>query len=162
MVFKKIQQYLFFILFSLFIFFPVNAADIQLNITTDIGDRAIFKQGDSVNFLLNLSEDAYLFVFYTDATGRIHRLLPEKHGTLFFSKAGWFLPVPGNDIKFIVSEPYGSEKISILALSGVIKDQDKLYQKSGSISEIVSLYREYARSNSFNFGYSTKSIQTGP
>jgi len=160
MLYKKLQQSILCI--SLFFSAQLFAREIHLDITTDIGDHAIFKKGDKVNFLLNLSNDAYLFVFYTNANGQVHRLLPEKNDMLLFLNAGWFLPVPGDNLEFIVSEPYGKETISIIALSDVMTGLVTLYKKSSSMSEIVSAYREYAQTNSFDFGYSSKSIQTSP
>ena len=145
----------------LFIFPPLQAKDIELDITTDMGDNLIYKKGDQVQFLLNLSDDAYLFVFYLDASGALHKLLPMSYDSLLFVKAGFFIPMPDpKSLKFVVSEPFGQEKIIVIALSEITHASHLIQMGGDNITDVVNKFRDFSESNQVDFGFSSKRILT--
>ena len=150
-----------FILFLLLVAQVVNAKDIELDITTDMGDNLVYKKGDQVQFLLNLSDDAYLFIFYLDASGVLHKLLPVSYDSLLFVKAGFFIPVPDpKNLKFIVSEPFGNEKITIVALSDISHASQLIRMKSNDLADVINKFQVFSELNNIDFGYTSKKIIT--
>ena len=58
------------ILLALVAQLPAHAAEpknIDVKITTHLGDRQEFVEGDRISFLLSLERDAHVYLFYRDA-----------------------------------------------------------------------------------------------
>jgi len=93
-----------------------KAKIINIEITTHLGDKQTFVEGDSVNFLINLDTDSYLTVVYQDARGQLIQLLPNKKQENFY-KAGFFISVPNTSSKsqFKIQAPYGEEIVWVFA-----------------------------------------------
>ena len=90
---------------------------IPLELTTHLGDQQQFFEGDELQFLLSLGQDAYVYMFYIDASGAITQILPNAKQPSHFYSAGYFLTIPEyeNLYRFTISEPFGEESIWIIA-----------------------------------------------
>ena len=90
---------------------------IPLELTTHLGDQQQFVEGDEIQFLLSLGQDAYIYMFYLDAKGSITQILPNENQHSHFYSAGYFLTIPEyeNHYRFTISEPFGEESIWIIA-----------------------------------------------
>ena len=90
---------------------------IPLELTTHLGEQQQFVQGDEIQFLLSLGQDAYIYMFYLDAKGDITQILPNQNQHSHFYSAGYFLTIPEyeNLYRFTISEPFGEESIWIFA-----------------------------------------------
>ncbi len=90
---------------------------IEVGLTTHLGDRQSFVDGDRISFLLSLERDAYVYLFYRDADKNLLQLLPNRRMPDQFFTAGLFMPVPNADqpFQFTVSPPYGDESLFALA-----------------------------------------------
>ena len=51
-------------------------ADVELRLTTHLGDVREFVEGDRIGFLLSLNRAAHVYLFYRDAGGDLWQLLP--------------------------------------------------------------------------------------
>ena len=91
--------------------------DIDVSITTHLGDRQQFVAGDRISFLLSLERDAHVYLFYRDADANLLQLLPNERMPDHFFSAGLFMPVPNRTqpFQFIVSPPYGEESMVAFA-----------------------------------------------
>jgi len=135
-----------------------SSANIELELTTHVGEQRFFNQGDRLHFLLNINQDAFLYIYYLDAKKQLHKLIPTQSLSPLFVHSGWFIPVPGQDFELVVSPPFGKEKIFVLALSGMITDtQDREFE---SEEKLIDFYREAALSNQLDFGVVSKEIVT--
>ncbi len=47
---------------------------IEVGLTTHLGDRQSFVDGDRISFLLSLERDAYVYLFYRDADKNLLQL----------------------------------------------------------------------------------------
>lgn len=98
---------------------PVSTklASIPVELTTHLGDQQTFVEGDEIQFLLSLGEDAYIYMYYIDAAGKITQLLPNPNQYSHFYNAGYFMTIPEyeNLYRFTISEPFGEESIWIMA-----------------------------------------------
>lgn len=90
---------------------------IPLELTTHLGHQQKFVEGDEIQFLLSLGQDAYIYMLHLDAKGSITQILPNVNQHSHFYSAGYFLTIPEyeNLYRFTVSEPFGEESIWIIA-----------------------------------------------
>ncbi|MDH5324498.1 MAG: DUF4384 domain-containing protein [Gammaproteobacteria bacterium] len=93
------------------------SAEFKLSVTTHLGDRQTFRQGDTIAFLVSLHQDAYLHVIYEDAAGDLTLVLPNQQQAETFYKAAQFISVPAADagFEFSVGPPYGKETLWVIA-----------------------------------------------
>jgi uncharacterized protein DUF4384 len=88
-------------------------SDINVTITTHLGDDQHFQAGDEISLLLNLDRDAYLLLVYRDASGNLVKLFPVRKNNNGWVSAGDFIPFPrrADRLRLIVSPPFGEEQV---------------------------------------------------
>ena len=108
--------------FGLALVFAVHAGAaeperVDLKITSHLGDRQVFAEGDNVSFFLTLERDAYIYLFYRDAEANLLQLLPNKQMPGHFYAKGMFMPIPSEQQPFLftVVPPFGDELIFAVA-----------------------------------------------
>ncbi len=102
--------------------------NIQIEITSYLGDKQVFQQGDELKFLLSLDRDAYLYVLYQTADNQLIQLIPNSNRQDNFFKADIFIEVPAESAayQFIVSPPFGDETVYGFALDTPLSLEGKL------------------------------------
>jgi hypothetical protein len=90
---------------------------INIEITSHLGDKQAFINGDVIRFLINLDVDSYITVIYQTAEGQLVQLLPNQKEKNTLYKAGLFISVPSENVpyKFTIQPPYGKEKVWVFA-----------------------------------------------
>lgn len=128
---------------------------IPLELTTHLGDQQQFIEGDEIQFLLSLGEDAYIYMYYIDATGKITQILPNPNQHSHLYSAGYFMTIPEyeNLYRFTISEPFGEESIWVIASDQSIS----LQQPVDSIETIKNIIM---RSSKRAYGEYVLSITT--
>ncbi|GMR16830.1 MAG: hypothetical protein BMS9Abin31_1217 [Gammaproteobacteria bacterium] len=113
---------------------------ISLELTTHLGDQQQFVEGDEIQFLLSLGQDAYIYMYYIDAANNITQILPNVKQQNNFYKAGYFLTIPEyeNLYRFTINEPFGKEAIWVIASDSSIK----MKQTPGSIKNIKQFIKK--------------------
>ena len=90
----------------------------DLRLTTLL-DRAegTYRPGETVALTVETTEDAYIWVFDTGTSGRVHQLFPNEYAADNFVRAGQSLTLPGaqDDYQFVVSQPAGVELLTVIA-----------------------------------------------
>ena len=90
----------------------------SLQLTTML-DRAegTYKPGESVALTVKTTQDAYIWVFDTGTSGRVHQLFPNEYAADNFVRAGHSLTLPSaqDDYQFVVSQPAGVELLTVIA-----------------------------------------------
>lgn len=98
---------------------PTNTAleSIPLSLTTHLGYQQNFIEGDELQFLMSLGQDAFIYMYYIDAKDDIKQILPSENQSSNYYSAGYFLTIPNykKHYRFIIGEPYGDEEIWLLA-----------------------------------------------
>lgn len=99
------------------VFAASDPARIDIDITTHLGDRQVFAEGDLVSFFLSLERDAYVYLFYRDAENNLLQLLPNAGMPAHLYRGGMFMPLPSAEqaYQFIVVPPFGDELILAFA-----------------------------------------------
>ena len=123
---------------------PGSAAEpgpIPVELTTHLGDRQTFVEGDEIQFLLSLGSDAYIYMYYIDADGNVSQILPNVQQPGHHYAAGYFMTLPEyeNGYRFIVRPPFGEESVWVFAsdvdmdlASGLSLENIRQRIKSGS------------------------------
>ena len=95
-----------------------GAKNKQLTVKASV-DRAdkTYKHGDKLTLSVEATQDAYVWVFDTGTSGKVHQVFPNRHETDNFVRAGTKIMIPksGADYDFVVSNPQGSELITVIA-----------------------------------------------
>lgn len=94
-----------------------SKAKIEVEITTHLGDRQTFVEGDEIFFLLTLSHDAYIYLYYQDAGAAIYELIPNEKSTAHFYRKGFYMRLPSStdDFQFRIQAPFGDENLFVFA-----------------------------------------------
>ena len=100
--------------------FPVAANELQeieVGVTTHLGDQQKFIAGDVVSFLLSLDNDAYVYLFYEDAEANIFLIYPNQKSRNHHYGKGFFMPLPPSNEKFRfrIQAPFGEETLFVFA-----------------------------------------------
>lgn len=105
------------VLFMLTGAWSANAQPFNLTVTTHLGDKQNFREGDLVSFYVSLDKDAYLTIFYQDAGNQLSVLLPNTLYPQNFFHAGLFIPIPNeqNPFQFRITPPFGKETLWVFA-----------------------------------------------
>ena len=89
-----------------------------LQVTTAL-DRADakYRHGESLSFTVRTTEDAYVWVFDTGTSGKVHQIFPNQHQQDNFLKGGVpvSIPNPNAEYDFVVSHPTGAELLTVIA-----------------------------------------------
>ena len=99
---------------------PATAAGsggvLALTTTLDRADGK-YRPGESMALTVETSEDAYVWVFDTGTSGRVHQIFPNEHATDNFMRARQAVTLPGEDAKyqFVAAEPAGVELLTVIA-----------------------------------------------
>lgn len=118
----------------------IEPESIPLELTTYLGDQQQFIEGDEIQFLLSLGQDAYIYMYYIDAANNITQILPNENQRSNFYMAGYFLTIPEyeNLYRFTIGEPFGNESIWVFASDKLIT----IKQSPASIANIKHLIKK--------------------
>ena len=80
-------------------------------------DDSTYAAGDTVTLAVEVTEDAYVWVFDTGTSGKVHRIFPNEFDGQNFVQAGRPVLIPGPDANydFQVSHPAGLELLTVIA-----------------------------------------------
>ena len=99
---------------------PVAAATsgTKLNVkaSVDRSDR-VYRHGDPVVLMVETSEDAYVWVYDTGTSGKVHQIFPNQHHEKNFVRANAPVRIPaeGASYQFVANHPKGAELITVIA-----------------------------------------------
>ena len=95
-----------------------TTASRALSVKTSV-DRpdARYTHGDNLALTVEVTEDAYVWVFDTGTSGKVHQIFPNNYETDNFVRAGNPVAIPGDgtDYQLLVSHPKGAELLTVIA-----------------------------------------------
>ena len=79
-------------------------------------DRS-YRHGETLVLTVQTTEDAYVWVFDTGTSGKVHQIFPNKYESANFLAANTPLSIPAADSRYqlAVSHPQGAELITVVA-----------------------------------------------
>lgn len=119
-----VLRYFIFSIAGVAIFFSQSALssevvrkEIQIDITTHLGDVRDFKNGDEVSFLISINRSSNVLVLYRSANGHLIQLLPNRIQKRFYLNSGIYLPIPNKNAPYIfkIQPPFGKEVLWVFA-----------------------------------------------
>ncbi len=143
---------------------------LHVNITTHLGDRQEFQEGDRVQFLLDLNHDAYILLIYQDARGALTQMIPNRTDRSGFFKAARYLGIPDarTPFEFVVGPPFGTETVWVYAasqpfpeLEGAVLDNG-LKRLTQSHDGLVAALQSYARKKELHYVAASVQLSTRP
>lgn len=95
-----------------------GAAAGKLSVSASL-DRAdsVYRDGEKLVLTVRTTEDAYVWVFDTGTSGKVHQIFPNRYEKDNFVRKGVPVSIPGADSKYdlAVSHPKGAELITVIA-----------------------------------------------
>ena len=93
-----------------------SGAGLAVSAAVDRPDRS-YQDGETLVLTIKTTEDAYIWVFDTGTSGKVHQIFPNKYDTSNYLAANTPLRIPQADSKYqlAVSHPQGSELITVVA-----------------------------------------------
>ena len=95
-------------------------------------EDATYTLGETVRLNVEVADDAYVWVFDTGTSGRVHRIFPNRFDTDNFVRSGETIAIPNGDAgyAFEVSHPRGVELLTVVATTGDSPLVDHLVEAS--------------------------------
>ena len=92
------------------------ASRLSVSASVDRANRK-YRHGDNVVLTVKPSEDAYIWVFDTGTSGKVHQIFPNRYAKNNFVKANAALRIPGSGAKYMLtaSRPKGAELLTVIA-----------------------------------------------
>lgn len=114
---------------------PAIKNTINIEVTTHLGDKQVFRQGDVISFLISLDRDAYVLVIYEDAENNLVQLIPNRYRKSNHYEKGLFIAVPDREepFEFVVNAPFGKETIWVFASDQAFPEMDGTELENGLI-----------------------------
>ena len=78
---------------------------------------ARYRHGDTLTLTVDVTEDAYVWVFDTGTSGKVHQIFPNRYESDNFVRAGKAISIPpaGSEYQLLVSHPKGAELLTVIA-----------------------------------------------
>ena len=95
---------------------PEEAA-LSVRASVDRGNEGAYRAGEKVRLAVEVSEAAYVWVYDTGTSGKVHRIFPNAHEQDNLVRPGAPVSIPGPDAEydFEVSHPRGTELLTVIA-----------------------------------------------
>ena len=132
-------------------------------------DSRVYREGEEVHITATSERDGYLYAFYQQSDGAVYQIYPNEAQPDNKIQAGQQvkLPAPSDRFKWIVSPPFGKERIKIVvsterveAAEGESKRQ-KMFSPVGG-NELKSLLKELQVTKVATWAEHDISIRTRP
>lgn len=109
-----------------------EAGGLAVSARVDRSDRN-YQHGDHLVLTVETTEDAYIWVFDTGTSGKVHQIYPNRYEESNFLAANVPLEIPaaGSKYQLAVSHPKGAELITVVASKNEASLTDKLIDESG-------------------------------
>ncbi len=95
----------------------IRETGLVVDITSYLGDEQVFYARDQLSFLISLNDDAWLYLFYENAEGKLYQLIPSVLSPDNRLAAGDFIefPPPQSSFAMEITAPFGRERVWLLA-----------------------------------------------
>ena len=93
-----------------------SVGELNVKASVDRSDRT-YRHGDKLVLTVETTEDAYVWVYDTGTSGKVHQIFPNQHHATNFVRAGAPVRIPDEDASYqlAVNHPVGQELITVIA-----------------------------------------------
>ncbi len=134
---------------------------LNVDLTSYLGEDQRFAQDDELSFLISLSDDAWLYMYYENAEGKVFQLIPSVLYPENRVLAGDFIPFPSGNAGFQlqITPPFGTERVWLVATQKPMIEANTynqtLQELPTSLNAVQSYYRDTIRQSRQRFGEDT-------
>lgn len=102
---------------------------------------ARYRHGDTLTLTVDVTEDAYIWVFDTGTSGRVHQIFPNRYESDNFVRAGKAVSIPpaGSEYQLLVSHPKGAELLTVIASKDNVSMTRDLVDQSAEAGPFLAL-----------------------
>ena len=95
---------------------PTAKAKLSVSVAVDRPNRT-YNKGDSVVLIVKATEDAYIWIFDTGTSGKVHQIYPNRFEKNNFLTGGKTLTIPSANAKYAITanHPKGTELVTVIA-----------------------------------------------
>jgi len=100
-------------------------AGLRVAVSTDRGKGAVYREGEKMRIFVSVSRNAYLKVYHVDSGGKVQLIWPNRFGSGDgFARAGAAIQIPANGapFSFVMTPPFGTEFIKVVAATKPFAD----------------------------------------
>ena len=100
-----------------------------------------YRHGDTLTLTVDVTEDAYVWVFDTGTSGKVHQIFPNQYESDNFVRAGNAVAIPSgdSDYQLQVSHPKGTELLTVIASKDKISLTRDLIDKNTEAGPFLAL-----------------------
>jgi hypothetical protein len=97
-----------------------------------------YREGDNLSIRVASEEDAYVYVMYQPSEGKTYQIFPNKFQPNNRVKAREAVKIPADDdfFRWVVSEPFGEEKIKVIATKKKIESLSSPELTKGRFNQV--------------------------
>ncbi|WP_424946641.1 DUF4384 domain-containing protein [Candidatus Spongiihabitans sp.] len=103
----------------------ISSSNLKVVASVDRVDRT-YRNGENVVLTVTTTEDAYLWIFDTGTSGKVHQIFPNQYTKENFVQANSPTTIPSDEYNFVVSYPEGTELLTVIASASDAPLTDKL------------------------------------
>lgn len=126
------------------------AAGMKVSLTSDRGNRPIYRPGEQLRGVVELTGDGFLYCYYKDAGGTIARIFPNRFQPDPFVKGAKQIGLPGDNVPFKIKFDKAGAREQVfcvasdrdVALPPALKVGDLVPLKVGSTEEVIQAFKQ--------------------
>jgi hypothetical protein len=94
-----------------------GAGTLSVSVSTDRGPGAVYREGERMSVLVTVNKSAWLKVYHLDAAGQLKLIWPNAFtsGRRIDPGVAVSIPGPGDSFAFLMTPPFGTEFIKVIA-----------------------------------------------
>jgi len=117
---------------------PPNENPLKLELWTDKGRNAVYFEGEKIVINVRVNRDAFVRVYYTDASKQTLRIFPNANNRQARVRRGAILTVSNLQ----VTPPFGQESVSVLAVDKLPGDWNEKGSPAGPFLQVAGVPNE--------------------
>ena len=119
---------------------------LKVEVWTDRGPGAVYSEGEELLVNVRVTQDAYVRLFYTDASNQTYQIFPNRYRADGRIRAGSVITIPGPEdgFAFQVKAPFGIESLTAIASRKPFSSQDAQVPYTGPFQKVAKGLRGVA------------------
>lgn len=128
---------------------PMQAEPLKLSLTSDRGNRPIYRPRETLQAVVDLTRDGFLYCYYRDAGGSIARIFPNRFIPQPLVRGGMPMGLPGDTVPFKIRFDKSGARETVLCLASErdialppeLKSSDLVPLRVGGLDDIVQAFK---------------------
>jgi hypothetical protein len=116
------------------------AIPLSVSVSTDRGPGAAYREGEEMVVLVTVNKPAYAKIYHIDVTGKASLIWPNQFGGKGSLDPGAIMSIPGprDAFKFLLTPPFGTEFIKVIASTTPFVPEKGGFSAEGGARGVIS------------------------